>query len=126
MAYVLGYIYADGSLEDASYLRGRYLRISSKDKEILLKIKKVLDSEHKLQIRKPRQIKYINNIYVSKNLYLLRIGDHELFNDLISLGVTPRKSLSLEFPKIPRVFLAILFGAILMEMGQYLRQKLTY
>ncbi len=37
MAYVLGFITADGSLEDASYLRGKYLRICSSDKEILFR-----------------------------------------------------------------------------------------
>ena len=39
MAYVLGFIAADGSLEDASYLRGKYLRICSSDIEIIEKIK---------------------------------------------------------------------------------------
>lgn len=33
MAYVLGFMFADGSLEDASYLRGKYVRVSSTDKD---------------------------------------------------------------------------------------------
>ena len=46
MAYVLGYFYADGSLEDASYLRGKYVRVSSVEKYSILRIKKWLSSEH--------------------------------------------------------------------------------
>jgi hypothetical protein len=33
MAYILGFITADGSLENAAYLRGKYLRICSSDIE---------------------------------------------------------------------------------------------
>ena len=104
MAYILGYIFADGSLEDASYLRGKYLRITSKDEEILLKIKKILNSSHKLQLRKPIKINFKKSTYFSKVLYLLRIGDHKIFDDLINLGVTTRKSLTLKFPEIPTLF----------------------
>jgi hypothetical protein len=42
MAYVLGYIYADGNLEYSPKIRGRYLRISSTDKNTIIKIKKPL------------------------------------------------------------------------------------
>ena len=55
MAYVLGFIAADGSLEDASYLRGKYLRICSSDINILEKIKAVMNSEHKIITIKPKE-----------------------------------------------------------------------
>ena len=31
MAYVLGYIYADGNLDDSPYMRGKYIKITSTD-----------------------------------------------------------------------------------------------
>jgi hypothetical protein len=40
MAYTLGYLFADGSLEDASYIRGKYIRVSSVEKNNISKIKK--------------------------------------------------------------------------------------
>lgn len=53
MAYVLGYLYADGSLEDASYLRGKYLRVTSSEEVNIQKIRKCLKSEHTVTVREP-------------------------------------------------------------------------
>ncbi|HEX3100013.1 MAG TPA: LAGLIDADG family homing endonuclease [Patescibacteria group bacterium] len=97
MAYVLGYIYADGSLEDASYLRGKYLRVSSTDRELIELTKKSVNSQHNItlsNIDDPRR----------KVKYLLRIGSHKIYNDLIKLGVYPNKSLTMKFPKVPKRF----------------------
>ena len=33
MAYVLGYLYADGSLSDCSYIRAKYISVTSTDKD---------------------------------------------------------------------------------------------
>lgn len=98
MAYVLGYLYADGSLEDASYLRGKYVRVSSVEKENIEKIKKILDSKHNIVIKKPTTKN-------RKTGYLLRIGSHILYDDLINLGLYPNKSLTVKFPQIPKKFL---------------------
>ncbi len=99
MAYVLGYICADGSLEDSPYIRGKYLRVSSIDRASIENIKKALASEHTIVESKPddpkRQIQY-----------MLRIGDKKIYNDLMKRGVYPRKSLTLAFPNIPKNFLA--------------------
>ena len=46
MAYTLGYFYADGSMEDSPKIRGKYIRISSAEKNNLLKIKKWMQSQH--------------------------------------------------------------------------------
>lgn len=95
MAYVLGYFYADGSLEDASYLRGKYIRVSSIDKLTIVKIRKWLKSKH--------TIVEINPLTTNGHRrYLLRIGNHTLYNDLISLGLYPNKSLTVKFPNIPQ------------------------
>ncbi len=82
MAYVLGFIYADGNL-------GNQLdnfSISQREPEILYKIKDLMSSEHKV-VRK-----------TSQELYTLTIGNKTMINDLISLGLTPNKSLDVKFP----------------------------
>ena len=42
MAYVLGYIYADGSLDDSPYMGGKYIQITSTDEDSIQRIKKWL------------------------------------------------------------------------------------
>ena len=106
MAYVLGFVTADGSLEDASYLRGKYLRVCSSDIGILEKIKTAMHSEHKIVILKPKQILIRGKRYLSKERYMLRIGDHEIYNDLIQLGITPRKSKTIVLPSVASEFIA--------------------
>lgn len=99
MAYVLGFLYADGSLEDAPYLRGRYVRVSSVDEDIVLKIKKWLRSEHRVLTINP-------GLHHGKTRYFLRIGSHRLYDMLTHYGLYPNKSLSMEFPDIPRHYLS--------------------
>lgn len=98
MAYLLGYLFADGSLEDASYLRGLYIRVTSIDKATIEKFRKILDSEHSIVLCKP-------NTQNGRMRYLLRIGDHELYRDLLKLGLYPNKSLTIKFPKVPKKYL---------------------
>lgn len=97
MAYVLGFLFADGSLEDASYLRGKYVRVTNTDHDRIDVIKKLLHSSHTIV-----KTKAVGN---RKARYLLRIGSHALYNQLIRLGVTPRKSFTMQFPTIPKGFL---------------------
>ena len=93
MAYVLGFLFADGSLENAPYVRGKYVRVTSTDEDRVQVIKKLLNSSHTIVKtekggnRKPR--------------YLLRIGSRSLYERLVILGVTPRKSFTMTFPHVP-------------------------
>ena len=98
MAYILGYLYADGSLENAHYLRGKYLRLTSTDKELVNITKKSLSSKHTIVVipaDSPNR----------KIRYFLRIGSHKIYDDLVALGLLPNKSLTMEFPKIDARFL---------------------
>ncbi|MEK7066470.1 MAG: LAGLIDADG family homing endonuclease, partial [Patescibacteria group bacterium] len=63
------------------------------DKEVLINIKKVTLSQHKIAVR-TRNPKH-------KTGYRLQIGSKEIFNDLTNLGFTPAKSLELKFPNVP-------------------------
>lgn len=103
MAYVLGLIFSDGTVEDVrESSRTCYWAISSKDKSLLIQIKQAVSSNHKLYIRKPRIVKFSSGkSYLCAKNYILRIGNKVMFRDLLNLGLTPRKSLILKFPEIP-------------------------
>lgn len=98
MAYTLGYLYADGSLEDASYIRGKYIRVSSAERENIEKIRTWLGSKHTIVSQKSS---YKNG----KIGYLLRIGSHTMYDDLTRYGLHPNKSLSIRFPTIPKKYI---------------------
>lgn len=97
MAYVLGYIYADGNLEDSSYIRGKYIRVTSTDCDRIESIRTLMKSSHTIVLEKQRER--------GKQRFLLRIGNGKLFDTLIRIGVTPRKSFTMIFPSIPHHYL---------------------
>lgn len=99
MAYVLGFLFADGSLEDAPYLRGKYIRFVSINREIILKIKKELSSKHTIY-----EIESATKNHHRK--YLLRIGSNKIYKDLSKFGLSPNKSLTMKLPKIPQKYFA--------------------
>lgn len=103
MAYVLGLVYADGAIEDVrKSSRTCYLTISSNDKSLLEQVKKALSSEHNIYSRKPRIVKFTSGkSYLCKESFNIIIGNKSVFDDLINLGLTPRKSLCMKFPEIP-------------------------
>lgn len=93
MAYVLGFIFADGSLEYADRIRGKYVRISNTDKDRISLIRRLLHSSHRIYEERRGPTRKVR--------YLLRIGDGILYDSLVALGVTPAKSLTMRFPVIP-------------------------
>ncbi len=94
MAYVLGFFAADGNMI-RNKLGGYYISIEITDKELLEKIRGIMESDHKISSR--RRPNKINQ----KTSYRLRIGNKTIFNDLLDLGITPGKSLTIELPRIP-------------------------
>lgn len=97
MAYTLGFFAADGSMYRAKH-GGYYIAFEVTDLDILLAIRAVLSSEHKISSRK-RNARY-------KTIYRLQIGSKRVFNDLIGLGMHQAKSLTMRMPQIPSDFLA--------------------
>lgn len=97
MAYVLGFLFADGYVFKNP--RGScFICFSSTDREIILKIRKVLKSNHKLGIRKRKN--------GWKTGYVLQIGSKDIFKILkIKFGIFQNKSLVIKFPKVPEAFL---------------------
>lgn len=86
MAYVLGFISTDGNIGH----RLDVLTISQKEIEILEKIKKVMQAEQTILYYKHHQ-----------DIHHLQIGSGEIVRDLLKLGITPNKSLSIKFPEVP-------------------------
>src|SRR4030042_2910104 len=103
MSYVLGFITADGAIEDVRRSsRTCYTAISSVDKSIIQKVKAALKSNHKIYEVKPRLNRFRHRSYFCRKIFILRIGSKAIFQNLVDLGLTPRKSLRLRLPDIPR------------------------
>lgn len=100
MAYVLGFLYADGDIEDVrKSSRTQYITFGSKDKKILESIKVAMGSEHNINCRASHEFISPNGKkYECLKFYRLRIGSKKMFYDLLKLGLTPRKSLTIKFP----------------------------
>ncbi|MDZ7612139.1 MAG: LAGLIDADG family homing endonuclease [Candidatus Moranbacteria bacterium] len=91
MSYVLGFFAADGCMIKNN--RGaHFIEFHITDKDLLEKIKIAMKSNHKISVRKRGDWK------VS---YRLQIGSKEMFKDLVSQGMIPRKTLDLKLPKVP-------------------------
>lgn len=96
MAYVLGFFVADGNLTLGK--RGNhYIEFTSCDKEILERIRKSLDSNHKISARKLQKENH-------KICYRIQVGSKIIFEDLVNFGFKPNKSKRLAYPKVPSAY----------------------
>jgi len=97
MAYILGFFAADGYITHNK--RGAYFWcIQITDKDILEKIKKIIQAEHKISSRIPKR-------KTEKTLYRLQIGSKEMCHDLYKLGFKERKTKNLALPNVPKKYL---------------------
>ena len=96
-AYILGFLYADGC--NIPNKRTITLSLYEKDYEILEKIRLEIGSEKPLVFVKQSERKDKDNDYHYSDMYSLRLFSSHYCKKLNELGVTPRKSLTLEFPK---------------------------
>lgn len=105
MSYVLGFMYADGSLLNTNESsRTYYLLFSNNDLNLLREIRRALNSEHKIYVRLPHLMNYKNKKYICKTSYVLRIGNKEMYEDLIHLGLQHKKSNVMTLPDIPKPY----------------------
>lgn len=91
-AYFLGFIMADGCV----YLNKQNclsIQIHKNDVEVLEKFKKCLNSTSPIYNMKGKK----------ENMVSFKLYSEKLLNDLIKLGVTERKSLTLKFPNLEQV-----------------------
>lgn len=105
MAYVLGFMFADGSLIDSNKSsRTYYLSFFNNDLNILTLIRDIMRSDHRIYIKPPRLMSHRNGRYISRQGYVLRIGNKRMYNDLLKLGLTHRKSNSMHLPDVPKEY----------------------
>lgn len=91
MAYVLGYLFADGCIYCSP--RGYWsVHFGSKDLDMLEKIKQAMESEHR--------------IVPSRDYWQFVFSNQNLVDQLLGLGLTPNKSKHGTFPDVPSNYLA--------------------
>ncbi len=98
MSYVFGYAVADGCICKRKGRKNSYtFNITSKDKDILLKIRQIMDSNHP-----------IDRKYNSQRMpySFIQICNKEVCKDLISLGINPRKTYNLDSLNVPEKYLS--------------------
>ena len=91
MAWILGWLYADGSLIDSN---GTFV-LALIDKKIIETFKKLLNADNKI----------IEVKIKSGYFYRFSLLNNHLFNALIKLGLTPRKSKTMTFPEMSSDYL---------------------
>lgn len=118
MSYVLGFMYADGTVFSTPYNRGKYIAVVSIDKDIIEAIKSFLASEHPIATVIPPPTHHHTR-------YRLRIGSHKLYESLIRHGLYPSKSLTIGMPRIPKQYLPAFIrgyfdgdGCVFIEKGR--------
>ena len=130
MAYVLGLIFTDGNLhlrEDISGYKLGILSFGQKEKELVEKFLKLMDCNATIRYRAKQEFENTT----SGGLYGFSIGNNDIANDLIRLGITPNKSLDMKFPNIHREYLRHFIrgffdgdGSVYLEQGKSIRVKL--
>lgn len=96
MAYVIGFFAADGYIT-INKRGGQFWCLDIADKKLIYQIKKIIESKHKIGIRKRHGGKYTN--------YRLQIGNIEMCSDLRNLGFDERKTKRLVLPKVPKQYI---------------------
>jgi hypothetical protein len=100
MAYILGYWYADGCINHIN--NAHRFRITSKDKEQLFKFKNIISNYGKNSVFKRT---YIYDLDKKNRIPYLAINSKDIYNDIINIGGTERKSLKCKFPDIPEKYI---------------------
>lgn len=95
MAYVLGFISADGYIT-INKRGGHFLGIQITDKSLLVKIRNVMGSDHKISKRVMRENE--------RPLYRLQIGSIEICEDLDKLGIKQNKTNNMVIPSLPEQY----------------------
>ena len=93
MAWVLGLIYTDGCLVKPTRTSKFMVTVGQKEEELLEKVLLLLKSNAKLTFKPKRGI--------TGALYTISINNEEIYADLQCLGLTPAKSLTVQFPDMP-------------------------
>lgn len=97
--YLVGLITSDGCLSSD----GRHIDITSKDKEFLIELKEKLSFINKIGIK---------NKDMKNQAYHIQVSNKNFYEFLISIGLTPSKSLNLKGLNIVEEFFADFFRGL--------------
>jgi hypothetical protein len=89
MAWLLGLLFTDGCAHR------NQITLASTDIDLLQKAQALLGSDSATT----------PNNYKGRPVYVISLGHKELRNDLAELGLTRRKSLTMEFPEVPQEYI---------------------
>lgn len=101
-AYWLGFLYADGCVYENGKNMALEISLARKDEEHLVKFLKFIDGD--IRIRRKAVVCDEKECEVSR----ISVCSTKMCKDLIELGCTPRKSLTLKFPSediVPKKFI---------------------
>jgi hypothetical protein len=114
MAYVLGVIYSDGCLHPGKLRDPNSkttclvprLSIHQKEPELLQKVLSLMGSNAKIyhRGRKIYHHKMSGKEIVAGEISWFNLHGNQIYDALLKLGVTPNKSLTVNFPQIPQQF----------------------
>lgn len=104
MSYILGFIYADGYVIYDEIERKYMLRFGLKtdDVELLLKIREELQYSGEIRLEKTNYQRVDGS---SAQSYILAINSKKLVSSLYDLGLYRNKSLTKQFPDVPKEYL---------------------
>lgn len=105
MAYVLGLIYTDGSLDPGRKLDPSRKTTLTTPRFTLVQNEKALLEQALLLMKSSSTILYRPETHYSGTkqgaLYFFHINSERVYNSLLKLGLKPNKSLDINFPKVP-------------------------
>jgi len=93
LAYVVGLLVTDGCLSSD----GRHIIMKSSDLQLLRTFKKCLSLSNGIK-------QTFNNGWATRPAYRLQFGNVQLYRWLLKIGLTPRKTYTIEKIKIPNKF----------------------
>jgi hypothetical protein len=93
-AYAIGLLATDGNLSPD----GRHLNLTTKDEDLVMQFKKCLNLTNKIG-RKSRGANLADKKY-----YVIQFGDKNFYEYLVSIGITPAKSKTLNKLDIPQKY----------------------
>ncbi len=90
MAYVLGLWWADGCMRVKRNTGAHEIQIASNDRDHLENIARIISGKYSL-----RKVSLLSNTYV------IAFCSKEMYQDIMTLGGSPRKSRTIGFPDVP-------------------------
>lgn len=117
MAWVFGLLIADGCITTYKGTH-RQLLFDSTDLDLVQNVRNNLKSTHKI-------FKFTHKTF-NTVMYCLRISRAKIYNDLVKLGMTERKSLTMKFPNIPDKYLSHFVRGYTDGDGSITKRMVTY